>query len=200
MPDSNAGTIRALKTEMRRAAVAHRTAAAAGAPDAAAQLASRFLTSVPIRSDAAVSAFWPMSAEIDIRPLLTTLHHRGHICCLPATGPRGQPLQFRRWTPDTVMAEAVFGTCEPPQTAEPVDPDLLIVPLLAFDAAGWRLGYGAGYYDRTLHALRARKPVLAVGVAFAAQEVPDVPHDDTDERLDWIVTERGAARVTAAES
>ena len=98
------------------------------------------------------------------------------------------------------MVEAVFGTREPPHTHQIVEPDFLIVPLLAFDRAGWRLGYGAGYFDRTLTKLRARKAVLAVGVGYSAQEVPAVPRNATDQRLDWILTERGALQVRDAES
>lgn len=136
-----------------------------------------------------------MGDEIDVRPLMSELHARGHPCCLPVTGRRGEPLAFRAWTPQTAMVQATFGTSEPPPDAAVLEPDLLIMPLLAFDRAGWRLGYGAGYYDRTLRALRGRKPILAVGVAYAGQEVPAVPHGAGDEQLDWIVTEDAAMRV-----
>ena len=196
MPDADK-TIRAAKAELRKEMLARRQQAAAAAPDAGARLKANLLAAVPSLPAAAVAAFWPMGDEIDVRPLLLHFHAQGHVCALPATGRRGETLRFRRWTPDTELVPAVFGTREPPPEAPPVDPDLLLVPLLAFDAAGWRLGYGAGFYDRTLADLRARKNVLAVGVAYAAQEAPAVPHDGADQRLDWIVTERGATRIAA---
>ena len=199
MQGSGQDELQAQKAALRATALLNRRDAAAGVPDAAARLQANFLSAIPVDPVMAVSAFWPMGDEIDVRPLLTTLHDMGHVCCLPATGRRGTALQFRRWTPETVMVEAVFGTREPPASAEIVQPDLLIVPLLAFDACGRRLGYGAGYYDRTLAELRARKPVLAVGVGYAAQEVPLVPHHAYDEPLDWIVTESGAMRARRGE-
>ena len=147
-----------------------------------------------------------MGEEIDVRPLLLHLHGAGHPICLPVTGPRGTMLRFRRWEPDMILASGVFGTREPPGDAPELVPDLLLVPLLAFDAAGWRLGYGGGYYDRTLAALRAESRAegrpkggaVAVGVAYAGQRVDAVPHGPHDERLDWIVTEEAALRVPPA--
>jgi 5-formyltetrahydrofolate cyclo-ligase len=193
----NDADIRAAKADLRRTMLARRREAAAAAPDAGARLKANLLAAVPVPPGAAVAGFWPMGDEIDVRPLLFHFHARGHVCGLPVTGRRGERLRFRRWTPETELVAAVFGTREPPPEAPPVEPDLLLVPLLAFDAAGWRLGYGAGFYDRTLTALRARKSVLAVGVAYAAQEAPAVPHDAGDARLDWVVTEAGALRVAA---
>ena len=93
------------------------------------------------------------------------------------------------------MVEETFGTRAPMPDAPEMEPDLLIVPMLAFDRSGFRLGYGGGFYDRTLERLRSMKPVTAVGVAFAGQEVAYVPHDDLDQPLDWIVTEREAIRI-----
>ncbi len=100
------------------------------------------------------------------------------------------PLKFREWTPGCALVEGEFGALIPAEGAW-LDPVVLIVPLLAFDARGYRLGYGGGFYDRTLEALRARRPTLAVGFAFAAQEVAEVPIDATDQRLDAVVTETG---------
>jgi 5-formyltetrahydrofolate cyclo-ligase len=105
------------------------------------------------------------------------------------TGP-GERLRFRLWTPESPMTDGGFGT-RVPAAGDWVEPAVLIVPLLAFDRRGFRLGYGGGFYDRTLAALRAAGPVTAIGFAFAAQEVPQVPTDATDQRLDLIVTEAG---------
>ena len=134
-----------------------------------------------------------MRCEADPRPALHALHARGRALCLPVVVARAAPLAFRRWTPETALVPGTFGTLVPDGT-EVVVPCALIVPLLAFDRAGHRLGYGGGFYDRMLAALRAAGPVLAVGLAFAAQGVPQVPCTVDDQPLDVIVTERETIR------
>ena len=182
--------LRAISRERRSAA---RRAATADAGEAAADY---FLTTIDPAPDCAISAYWPMGDEFDTRPLLNRLHHRGNPCALPVVAARGCPLVFRAWTPQTVLIPADFGTSVPPDSAAEVTPCVLIVPLLAFDRRGYRLGYGGGFYDRTLAHLRADGwPVLAVGIAFAAQRIDRVPTDATDQRLDWLVTEVGAVEV-----
>lgn len=141
-----------------------------------------------------VSSFFAMGSEINPGPLETVLRRRGHRIALPVMVGRGKPLVFRLWNPGDPLVERIWGIREPTADAPDVDPDIVIVPLLAFDAAGWRLGYGAGFYDRTLSELRARKPIIAVGFAFDEQRVDAVPHLDYDERLDWVVTPTGAHR------
>jgi len=189
-----------VKKSMRAEATTRRAALArVGAGTIGEALCARFLAAVPLPPPGAVvSAFWPMGDEIDMRPLLQRLHARGYRCGLPVTVKRGLPLLFRRWTPETVLVPGGFGTSVPPPEADAVTPVVLAVPLLAFDRAGFRLGYGGGFYDRTLESLRATGAPLAVGVAYAGQEVPAVPRHDGDQRLDWIVTEREAFRVGAA--
>jgi 5-formyltetrahydrofolate cyclo-ligase len=135
---------------------------------------------------AVVSGFWPIGREIDIRPLLHALHDRDHPIVLPVTPRRGQPLTFRLWRPGDALQPERFGTMRP--AGEPAVPDFLLVPLLAFDRRGHRLGYGGGFYDRTLAALPGR---YALGVAYAAQEVPEVPADETDMALDAVATDDG---------
>ena len=142
-----------------------------------------------------VSGYWPLRDELDIRHLLTELHGEGMQLALPVVQGRGKPLLFRRWRPDDELVPAGFGLSEPPADAPERVPRVVLAPLLAVDPQGNRLGYGAGYYDRTLQWLRARGPVTAVGVAFEAQRVPEVPHDGRDAPLDWVVTEQGAWRV-----
>jgi 5-formyltetrahydrofolate cyclo-ligase len=168
---------------MRQAALAAR---AGCDPAWGAQLAANFLAECPPSSDVAVSGFWPMGDEIDIRPLLEALHMRGHPVLLPETPSRGNPLIFRHWYPGMDMVRERFGTHRP--TGPVGTPDLLLVPLLAFDRAGRRLGYGGGYYDRTLAALPAAR---AIGCAYAAQEVDEVPATEYDARLYAVATERG---------
>ena len=165
---------------------------------AAERLRDRFLSEIEAPSDAVVSGYWPIEAELDVRPLLHSLADRGHRVALPLVAGRGLPLRFREWRHGEPLESAGFGLMQPSDRATEVEPDLLLVPLLAFDRAGDRLGYGAGYYDLTLAALRRKKPALAVGVAFAAQEVDRVPRDPWDEPLDWIVTEEIAMRIGPA--
>ncbi|WP_042443543.1 5-formyltetrahydrofolate cyclo-ligase [Azospirillum sp. B510] len=139
--------------------------------------------------------YWPLGSELDARPALLHLRHLGQPVGLPVSGPRGTALVFRDWDPDAPMAVGRYGIREPAEGRAVLRPSVLLVPLLAFDRSGHRLGYGAGYYDRTLEGLRADGAVVAVGVAFAAQEMAAVPVDRHDERLDWIVTERETLRI-----
>jgi 5-formyltetrahydrofolate cyclo-ligase len=182
-----ADTKRRLRTDAKSARAAAR-AAQSGAPM---HLAARFLAEVPLRPEAVVGGYWPVGDEMDVRPLLQALHGEGMALALPTVTSRGTPLTFRAWRPGDVMTPGAHDIPAPLADAPPAIPDLLIVPLLAFDRRGWRLGYGAGYYDRTLEAFAAAgRAVTAVGVAYAAQELPQVPHDDGDRRLDAVVTDK----------
>ena len=145
-----------------------------------------------------VSVFWSMGSEIDTQPLLQALHAAGHATALPIVGARAQPLIFRAWAPGEALVDGGFGTSIPSQDADVVLPDVLFVPLLAFDDDGYRLGYGGGFYDRTLEKLRASDPdVLAIGVAFYGQRVDTVPRGPYDQPLDGVVTENGLIRFDA---
>lgn len=141
-----------------------------------------------------VAGYWPMGDEIDPRPLLEILAGRGCVIGLPVVMARGQPLLFRQWEVGDPLEQGLHGTCHPVAAAAEVTPDLLLVPLLAFDGAGYRLGYGGGYYDRTLAALRHHTHVTAIGVAFAAQRMEAVPRDQHDQILDLILTEQGLVK------
>ncbi len=147
----------------------------------------------PIEASGVVSGFWPIKDEIDIRPLMTELHDRGCQLALPVVQGRGLPLLFRAWRPGDRLEAGVFGTLQPSAEHKTLEPDALLVPLLACDADGWRLGYGGGFYDRTLQGLRARRKVTAVGIGFDGQIVPEVPHGPDDQRLDWMLTDRRAS-------
>jgi 5-formyltetrahydrofolate cyclo-ligase len=159
---------------------------------AAEGLLATFKREQPFGTAAIVSGFWPIKDEIDIRPLLIALSNRGCQLALPVVQGRGQPLLFRAWRPGDALEAGVFGTLQPSPRRELVEPEALIVPLLACDEEGWRLGYGGGFYDRTLKGLRARRTVTAVGVGFNAQLVPEVPHGADDQRLDWLLTDKRA--------
>jgi 5-formyltetrahydrofolate cyclo-ligase len=145
---------------------------------------------VKVAAGTIVSGFAPMKTEINPIPLMRKLSDAGAQLALPCIQGRGHPLIMRAWSFGAPMASGQWGIREPPADAPDVAPDILIVPLACFDRAGHRIGYGAGYYDMTIHALRARKKVIAIGIAFAAQEVPRVPATDRDERLDLVLTER----------
>jgi 5-formyltetrahydrofolate cyclo-ligase len=180
-----------IKRALRQAAEAARAAAHTADPGAGAALARYGMIVLGERSFASVAAYWPIRTEIDVRPLLSALVENGRDAALPVAPARGEPLAFRRWRPGSELEAGRFGTAQPISAAALVEPDVLLVPLLAFDRRHRRLGYGAGFYDRTLAQLRRRKRVLAIGVAFAAQEVEEVPVNGWDEPLDLVLTEHG---------
>jgi 5-formyltetrahydrofolate cyclo-ligase len=178
---------RAAAAEAR--ARAHDSAGAAAGPKLAA-IGLDFLRLEP----GVVSGFKPFADEIDVLPLMARLAAEGWRTALPVVAGRAKPLVFRAWAPGEPTVVGAWSIPVPPDSAPEVQPDVLLVPMLAFDRAGFRLGYGGGFYDRTLSALRAVKPVIAVGVAFAGQEMAEVPREAHDEPLDWILTENGASR------
>lgn len=186
--DSVKRDLRLQAAERRRQALGNREAAAIAVRD-------RFLQTFDLAPAVAISAFWPLDDEFDPRPLFMELQRRGHPVGLPVVVRKGQPLLFRRWLPDIELVRGPFRVMIPPPESPEIVPDLLLVPLLAFDRDGYRLGYGGGFYDRTIAKLRGGRGALAVGVAFAAQEVPAVPRDSTDQPLDWIVTENDVVRL-----
>ena len=141
-----------------------------------------------------MAGYWPIGEEVDPRPLLADLAKRGHPVALPRVVGEGEPLRFFRWRPGDDLETGPYGIGEPARDKPEAHPELVLLPLLAFDSEGFRLGYGGGYYDRTLAALRNERAVEAVGIAYADQEVDSLPGGDHDERLDWIVTEAGCRR------
>jgi 5-formyltetrahydrofolate cyclo-ligase len=136
-----------------------------------------------------ISAYWPMRGEADPRWLLHALAYHEFVAALPCVMGRGHPLVFRRWTSRDVLVDGPFGTQEPSRRLLEVRPDILFVPLAAFDRRGNRIGYGAGYYDLTLAELRSMKPVVAIGTAFSVQEIAEAPSEPHDQRLDFVMTE-----------
>ena len=188
----------ASKSALRAAAIARR--ALLSPPERAAaseKIAAVGLAFAAPRPGSIISGFSAMPEELDVFPLLARLVGEGCRACLPVMQRKGKPLAFRTWAPGDDLDIALWGIRQPKAEQPTVDPDILLVPLLAWDAEGWRLGYGGGFYDRTLRGLRARKPVVAVGVAFDGQQVDAVPHLDYDERLDWVLTPGGPRRFPA---
>jgi 5-formyltetrahydrofolate cyclo-ligase len=179
-----------IKAQLRTEALAKREALPAQDRLAAAETIATRDFPVPVSRGMIVSGFSPMKSEVNPIPLLRKLSDAGAQLALPVIVKRGQPLIMRAWNFGAPLKSGQWGIREPTPEAPAVDPDILIVPLAAFDRAGHRIGFGAGYYDMTIRALRAKKKVTAVGIAFAAQEIPRVPATERDERLDLVLTER----------
>lgn len=167
-------------------------------PDAAKAAMHHFLgrlDDVGLGAESVVAGYWPISTEIDPRPIIARLDDRGITCALPAIEHTGAPLVFRRWRPTDPLAAGPLETSHPLDSAPQVRPDVVLVPLLAVDSAGRRLGQGGGYFDRTLAALRENGSVTAVGIGFAIQVVDRVPHGDHDQHVDWVLTDRDFFRA-----
>lgn len=141
-----------------------------------------------------VSGFIPYRSEIDVTTLLGALSKKDCTTCLPIVTGEGQPLIFRQWQPGDETEPGAWNIPVPLQSACLVEPDILLVPLLAFDSAGYRLGYGGGFYDRTIERLSRQKSIITIGVAYSAQQITNVPTDKHDQRLDWILTEKGPVK------
>ncbi len=181
---------------LRRDARRRRRAAAAADGGAAAQLAALFLDAVPWRDHRFASGYWPVGSELDDRPILHALSDAGVVVALPCVVAPGAALVFREWRKDGSLIDGAYDIPQPPASQPEVTPSIVVVPLLAFDDRGHRLGSGLGFYDRTLEALRREGAVLAVGVAYAAQRMARLQELPTDQPLDWLVTEEAAVRIT----
>ena len=138
-----------------------------------------------------ISGYLPIRNELDPIPLLTALAKLGYRLAMPVVEKKSAPLAFRQWAPGDPLRNAQFGLTEPLDTAATVLPDLLLIPGAAFDSAGYRIGYGGGFYDRTLQLYRSSRRITAIGVAFDEQEVPCFPHEPHDQRLDYLITPTG---------
>lgn len=147
--------------------------------------------SLGIDSTSVVAGYWAMSNELSVTNAMTRMMEQpGATCVLPVIVGKDTPLIFREWHPGLALESGGFGTRHPPVSSPERIPDVLMIPLLAFDTSGHRLGWGGGFYDRTIGTYRARKhPIVAIGAAYAAQQMSALPHDDLDQRVDWIVTE-----------
>ena len=187
------------KPELRAEALRRRAEAACRLGGAASVAVAERAASVllgPHGAAGTVAGYWPLPDELDPWPLMERLGAEGRALALPRMVGRDRPLVFHAWAPGAPLVRGAFKVMEPPAEAPKVRPAVVLVPLVAFDGRGHRLGYGAGFYDRTLAALRADggPPVLAVGLAFAAQRVGAVPVEPFDVALDMVVTELGVVR------
>jgi 5-formyltetrahydrofolate cyclo-ligase len=179
------------KSRLRTEAIVRRDALPADQRLAAAGAIAARPFPLPIRTGTIVSGFMPLKSEINPLPLMRKLTGQGARLALPVIAGRGQPLVMREWRWGEPLAVGVWGIREPEPLARAVEPDIVLAPLLAFDRAGHRLGYGGGYYDLTIAQLRGRKTIAAVGIAFAVQEVFTLPVTPRDAPLDLVLTERG---------
>ncbi|EJW12890.1 5-formyltetrahydrofolate cyclo-ligase [Rhodovulum sp. PH10] len=187
--DARRTPLDAEKATVRAAALARRDALPAERRVTAAAVLARRPLPVAVPPAAVVSGYVAIRSELDPLPLMRAFVEAGASLALPVTLSRGKPLVFRAWREGEPLDESRWGLSEPTPAAPEVAPDILLVPLAAFDRRGHRIGYGAGFYDRTLDALRAKKPVVAIGLAFACQECPRIPVGPFDAPLDLVLTE-----------
>ena len=189
-------TIEDDKAQLRASCLERRKALHASLPQAGEMACDHFLNTIGFPDDATVSAYLPVKDEFDIMPFVEVADLFGHVIGMPVVAAKAKPLKFLEWTPESELVTGAMGIPTPAPDSRVVVPDLLLVPMMAFDDDGFRLGYGGGFYDRTLAALRKSNPeTLAIGVCFSGLKVDHVPHDEHDARLDWIVTERGTTRI-----
>jgi 5-formyltetrahydrofolate cyclo-ligase len=187
---TDAPSIDDLKKTIRRDAVARRDGLPAVDRAKAAEIIAARPFPIAIKPGMVVSGFSSLKSEINPVPLMRKLADQGAQLALPVVAGKGRPLIMRAWSFGEPLDSGVWGIREPKAAAPEVAPDILIVPLLAFDRRGNRVGYGAGYYDMTIARLRAMKPTVAIGIAYAAQEIAEVPVTPRDARLDLVLTER----------
>lgn len=184
------GSISDQKSQLRAEALARRDALPAKMRAQAAEAIAKRAFPIAVEPGAIVSGFMAMRSEINPLPLMRKLAADGAKLALPVIAGRGMPLIMRAYQFGDELSRGQWGIREPTPDAPDIKPDILLVPLAAFDRAGQRIGYGAGYYDMTIHALRSWKKIVAIGLAFAAQEIAAVPATKRDERLDFVLTER----------
>jgi 5-formyltetrahydrofolate cyclo-ligase len=178
------------KATLRQSALARRDAMSAVARAAAVEVVTQRPFPIAITAGAIVSGYSPMKSEFNPVPLMRMLADAGATLALPVTPKRGNPLIMRRWAFGDELASGVWGIREPKPDAPEVFPDIMLVPLAAFDRTGHRIGYGAGYYDMTIARIRAMKSVTTIGLAFAVQEIGKVPATPFDQQLDLVLTEK----------
>lgn len=183
------------KLVLRRVALRARKAASLRLGEKAGDMLIKSFPDELISPKMCVAGFLPINDEIDPRPLMQWLESKGCSLCLPVVASRNRPLRFLSWKTGDDLVLGPYRTMQPPSSAKVVTPDLIIIPLVAFDSRGHRLGYGGGYYDRTLEALREKQDVTAVGIAYSAQKIEEVPINEFDQPVDWIITEKDAMKI-----
>jgi 5-formyltetrahydrofolate cyclo-ligase len=193
MPDPGLD-LKERKRAARKDAEIVRQQAKQAVPDAAQLLANHFMKQINLPPASIISSYVARGSELDPAPLEHALLKVGHSLCLPVVLAKGYPLAFRRYQPGDVLEPGGFGIPEPLVGVAVVNPTVILVPLLGFDRQGGRLGYGGGFYDRSVALLRRESAVLAIGIGYAAQEMAELPTGRTDAKLDWVVNEREAIK------
>lgn len=160
------------------------------------KLITFFKESIPFSLEQSIAGYWPLSEELNCLPLLTYLHSQCHNCSLPCVTALGTPLVFRSWSPlDSLELCPLFPAglrlMQPTPRKEVILPDIILVPILGFDRQGYRIGYGGGFYDMTIRSLRTQKKIIAIGISYACQEISPFQHEVHDEKLDYMLTEKG---------
>lgn len=154
------------------------------------QITDTFVSSQRLMPHSGVACYMPLKNEVSCRTLIQHLHTQGHVICLPVVTGRDEPMIFRQYRPGDPLERGLMGPLEPNKLAREVMPDLLLVPMLGFSRQGYRLGYGTGFYDRTLESLHYFKSIKTVGLAYSVQEVTDFPSEPHDRKMDTIITEQ----------
>jgi 5-formyltetrahydrofolate cyclo-ligase len=178
-----------LKNVLRQTALVRRDALSADQRNDGARIIAATPLPIELPRGAIVAGYSPINSEVDPLPLMRALAGKGAALALPVVIARDHALIFRAWEANEALVRGQYGIFQPSSDASEVDPDIVLVPLAAFDRAGHRIGYGRGYYDRTLQNLRAIKKITVIGVAFAVQEIDTVPALPHDEQLDCVLTE-----------
>lgn len=184
------------KTELRQ--VLRERLAALPSEDTAGfntRITEQFISSQGFMPHSNIAGYMPLKGEVSCMAILENLNRQSHILCLPVVEGRNIPLLFRHYRPGDPVRRGMLGPQEPLPSAREIIPDALIIPMLGFTRQGYRLGYGTGFYDRTLEVLRQLKPIKTIGVAFSAQEIDDLPIEPHDVKLDLIITEKEIIRT-----
>lgn len=156
---------------------------------------AHLLTALPAPEGKVIAGYRPIRTEPDPTPAMEALHRAGARLCVPVVLGEGLALEFREWSPGCAMVKGAFGA-EIPAEGAALDPDIIIAPLLGWDRAGGRLGYGGGFYDRSIEKLRARKPLIIAGFAYSVQECNRIPREDVDQLMTLVITETEIIEVT----
>ena len=187
--------IKLQKIKLRRIAINSRLDLAKSAgPRIGTLLIKLFFDQFVIKPEEIISGYWPIGSEIDLKPLMYEIDRLNNNCFLPVVRGLDEILYFHKWQPSDELIKSDLGILEPPVSKPIGIPNMMLVPLLAFDIHGYRIGYGGGFYDRTIQNLRSEskkknQKFIAIGIGYAGQKVDSVPHDNLDQRMDWIMTE-----------
>lgn len=159
------------------------------------EIRTNFIQALNIMPQTTFGAYYPIGAEVNCRPLMDTLHAMGHTISLPVITGATDPLIYRMYKSGDQLEKGGFGTPQPCDYMPVVVPDILIIPMMGYSDKGYRLGYGSGFFDRTIELIRKQKPMKAIGLAYSGQRIDDMPVEAHDQKLDLIITEKGTVKI-----